>query len=548
MNIGDAFRDPRLPFHETVGGDTFEPMRSVIKSAFGEALTASEQKHFSKLCGNRQPPSQQVAELWICGGRRSGKDVTAAAVAVYIATVGVASFDLKSVLTKGERATVACLAVDREQAGVIFGYVEALFEHPVLAPLVKRRSGDTIELTNGVDVQVMTNDKRRTRGRTIIAAIFDEVGFWQTSEFSRHSAEEVIDGAIAPGMITIPNAIMIGISSPHAKRGLFYNRVSEHYGKDDPDVLVAWGATWDFNLTLSQDHPTIARAFKRDPLEAAAEWGGQFRGDLEQVFPADVLKSAMDEGTTFRPPQPGIKYIAQVDAASGSGADSYTLAVGHLENDRVVIDYVAERTPRFDPAEVTAEFAEIVKAYRVTTVGGDRYAGEFPRSLWRKQGITYVVNKLSTSDIYAAAVSAFMAGKVRLLDNNKVADQFATLERSNLASKAKIDHPSRGNFHDDMAASVAGVVWQLTKAKHGSAGRKGAALPIFFDLDTGEEVSTAPTRKTKTEDFASDDFRSWPLATHEQHTVRELIRKGKTKTEALKFVADHRTKQKGTPA
>ena len=177
MNIGDAFQDPRLPFVETVGGETFEPMRAVIKSAFGEALTASEQKHFAKLCGDRQPPSQQVAELWICGGRRSGKDVTAAAVAVYIATVGVATFDLKSVLTKGERAVVACLAVDREQAGVIFGYVEALFEHPVLAPLIKRRSGDTIELTNGVDVQVMTNDKRRTRGRTIIAAIFDEVGF-----------------------------------------------------------------------------------------------------------------------------------------------------------------------------------------------------------------------------------------------------------------------------------------------------------------------------------------------------------------------------------
>jgi hypothetical protein len=71
-------------------------------------------------------------------------------------------------------------------------------------------------------------------------------------------------------------------------------------------------------------------------------------------------------------PQPDTKYVAFVDAASGTGKDSYALAIAHVEPDgSVVIDVVRERKPRFVPSQVIAEYAELLAAYHVTEIRGD---------------------------------------------------------------------------------------------------------------------------------------------------------------------------------
>jgi hypothetical protein len=57
---------------------------------------------------------------------------------------------------------------------------------------------------------------------------------------------------------------------------------------------------------------------------------------------------------------------------SGGSADSMTLAVGHREDDVVVLDAIRERKPLFSPEDVVSEFAELLKSYRVTSIGGDR--------------------------------------------------------------------------------------------------------------------------------------------------------------------------------
>jgi hypothetical protein len=59
------------------------------------------------------------------------------------------------------------------------GYIKAFFEAPLLRPLVQHITADTIELSNQLSVEVTTNDKRRVRGRTVAACMFDEVAHWQ---------------------------------------------------------------------------------------------------------------------------------------------------------------------------------------------------------------------------------------------------------------------------------------------------------------------------------------------------------------------------------
>ena len=158
-----------------------------------------------------------MREAWLVFGRKGGKDVKAASYATYLATIGAEVYGYRDRLTKGERGVVQVLAVDRDQAGVCLEYVRSFFEMPMLAEMVKRETADSIELTNGIVIEITTNDRRRVRGRTVIAAILDEVAHWR-SEHSANPDEDVYQ-SIKPSMLTIPNALLIGISSPYARRG-----------------------------------------------------------------------------------------------------------------------------------------------------------------------------------------------------------------------------------------------------------------------------------------------------------------------------------------
>ncbi len=55
---------------------------------------------------------------------------------------------------------------------------------------------------------------------------------------------------------------------------------------------------------------------------------------------------------------------------------------------------------RRPPHNRRAEFAATLNAYGVREVAGDRYAGEFPRELWRSRNIKYELSEKAKSDIY----------------------------------------------------------------------------------------------------------------------------------------------------
>ena len=80
-------------------------------------------------------------------------------------------------------------------------------------------------------------------------------------------------------------------------------------------------------------------------------------------------------------------YRAFTDPSGGSD-DSFALAISHKSEDRI-----REARPPFSPDAVVDDFAALLKSYRVSRVTGDRYAGEFPRELFRKHGIAYDLAK-----------------------------------------------------------------------------------------------------------------------------------------------------------
>ena len=132
------------------------------------------------------------------------------------------------------------------------------------------------------------------------------------------------------------------------------------------------------------------------------------------------------------------------------------MAVSHADGNRVMVDAVREIKPPFSPDAVIEEFATTLKTYRITSVAGDRYAGEFPRELFRKHGVTYACAEKPKSDLYRDLLPLLNSGRIVLPRSDRLVSQLVGLERRTARSgKDSIDHSPGG--HDDLANAVAGA-------------------------------------------------------------------------------------------
>ena len=205
----------------------------------------------------------------------------------------------------------------------------------------------------------------------------------------------------------------------------------------------------------------IDEATERDPAWAAAEYGAQFRSDVESFVSREAVEACVSLGVRERAPLSGLRYSAFVDPSGGS-ADSMTLAVGHREDTVVVVDAVREVKPPFSPEDVVDEFATLLKRYRIVKVPGDRYAGEWPREQFRKLGISYEPAAKPKSDLYRDLLPAINSRRVDLLDHPRLVNQLVSLERRTArGGRDSIDHAP--GAHDDIANAVAGVIAMFAK-------------------------------------------------------------------------------------
>jgi len=195
-----------------------------------------------------------------------------------------------------------------------------------------------------------------------------------------------------------------------------------------------------------------------DPPRARAEYLSEWRSDLSDFIPLDVIENATDYGIYERAPQPRrVRYFAFADAAGGTGADSFALAIAHREGSSHIVDAVRESKPRFVPAQVIASLAQLLRSYGISKVSGDAFAGGFHSSEWTTHGITFVPAERTTSENYLTCLPMFLAGRVRLVDNVTLRNQLSTLERKpGDGNRERVDHPT--HLHDDVSCAVAGAL------------------------------------------------------------------------------------------
>jgi hypothetical protein len=151
------------------------------------------------------------------------------------------------------------LGVDREQAKIVLGYTRSYFDEiEPLRDMVTRQTANGFELDNGVDVVIATNSFRAIRGRTLLIAILDECAYWRDENSA--TPDEETYRALVPGLVTLKNSMLIGISSPYRKSGLLYEKFKEFYGKNDDEVLVIRARSHRSGRRCRRRHPPSRRA------------------------------------------------------------------------------------------------------------------------------------------------------------------------------------------------------------------------------------------------------------------------------------------------
>jgi len=473
-----------------LGGDSWKAWRAFLAALFGLPLSEEALGIFRKHTGRTNPPQGAFSEAYVIAGRRAGKSIISALVAVFLA----AFRDYGGMLAPGEVGTLMVIAADRRQARVIFNYVTAFFEIPLLARLVANRTKESLMLTNRVTIEIHTCSFKATRGYTLIGVVADEVAFWR-AEDSANPDTEVLN-ALRPGLATT-GGLLLGISSPYSKRGALFNAFRDSYGKDDSPVLVWKARSREMNPSLSP--AVVALAYARDAAAARAEFGGEFRDDLEGFLPLEVVEGRVVRNRRELPPIEGINYVGFVDP-SGGQADSMALAIAHFEKQRVVLDLLRERQAPFSPEDAAAEFAQELRRYRIYTVVGDRYSGAWVREAFSKRGVEYRPSERSRPEIYLEVLPVFMSGQIELLDNRKLVAQLVNLERRTARQgRDSVDHPV--GAHDDVANAAAGALVLAATEAAGGMGlveflkqlHAGKHKEVLFDSCNAPGANSSPT-------------------------------------------------------
>jgi hypothetical protein len=249
-----------------------------------------------------------------------------------------------------------------------------------------------------------------------------------------------------------------------------------------PSFSPAWTAlVWDspskvMNPTLPKAE--IDAAFAEDPAAARSEFGGEWRDDVAEFVPRSLVESLVSKGRKELLPRlvaPNARsYLAFTDISGGRNDDA-GLAVAHREGRTVVLDFARLWRAPFNPHLVIAEQAEELKRFGLRRVTGDNYAAEFVAAAFRARGVAYSKCELPKSELYRELLPRLCSAEIELLDDERLIDQLAALERrTRSGGRDVIDHPPGGR--DDLANAVAGVAFGASRGRRRVGGMRFAGL------------------------------------------------------------------------
>lgn len=475
MTIIEFIESPAL-----IGDKSLTPaQRMSLKAVYGLPLTAEEFVIYQKTTGLSEYIPREWSEVTFILARRSGKsDKLASNIALYEACAR------EHKLSVGETGVVMIVSSElKRQSRIVFDYCLGKLERSkVLRRMIKRVTQDEINLVNGVSIQTFPCNLARIRGTSLLCFVGDECAFWRHE--GKSIDKEVLDAA-RPGL-SFSHSKMVKISTPWMMRGEIWNDYQRYWGKPNEEVLVFQGDIYTFRPDYSENK--LEKARRRDPVAFEQEWLARFRTDLTGMYDPIVIDQAVNADRPLELPfRTGGTRAAFVDVAGGGGRDHYAIAVGRLDGERVIIEVIRSRAPKFNPEEVTAQYSELLKSYGIREVTGDKFSGDWASNAFEKFGITYKRAEKTKSELYLEVESAFNTGRVEIPNRETLIIQLKSLVRkARSGGKDLVD--TDGGMPEDEANVVCGVVHLLMNEEHGDRSSAGTLEHSVYPSDEAPEV------------------------------------------------------------
>jgi hypothetical protein len=134
------------------------------------------------------------------------------------------------------------------------------------------------------------------------------------------------------------------------------------------------------------------------------------------------------------------------------------LAIGHREGERIIVDLVRSRPPRFNPEATTAEYADLLQsAYSIREVRGDKFSGDWASNAFAKFGIDYQRAEKPKSQLYLEAEGPLNTQRVELPNREPLITQLKSLVRKTRSGGRDSVDTDSGQSEDE-ANVVAGLI------------------------------------------------------------------------------------------
>lgn len=471
MNILSTIGDPNL-FRPFLGEDltSWRPWSVALRALYGLPITADASKDLVQQCTGRDAtelPVDGFKTALFLVGRRSGKSRIAAVVGAYEGLFG----GHEKRLAKGESGIIPVISPTKYQSSICWRYLQAIFDTPLLRHQVvdSKESDKVLMLRNGLEIRILVGDWRTIRGPSVVCAIVDEICFMGLTEESKVRSDTELIRALRPSLLTTRGRLL-AISSKYARKGWAYSQWQRQHGCNrgvSPNFKPAWTTlVWDcpsrvMNPTLPEAE--IEAAYLEDPAAARSEFGGEWREDVSEFIPRSLVESLVVKGRKELLPRSSLSYFAFSDV-SGGRHDDAGLSIAHQEGRKVILDLAKLWKAPFNPHDIINQQSDELKRFGLRRVTGDNYAAEFVSESFKDNGIIYTKSELAKSELYRELLPRLCSGEIELLDDERLIDQIAGLERRvRSGGNDTIDHPPGGK--DDLANTVAGVAVGVGKPR-----------------------------------------------------------------------------------
>jgi phage terminase large subunit-like protein len=464
LNIIDFIRHPGLLNDQSLS----ETQITVLRVIYGQPLTDSELEIYRRGTGRESYDPKEHRETTIIGGRRGGKTRLSAMMTIYEA------FRAHG-LPPGEQGYVMLLARNKDQAQVAFRYIyKYLSASPILSKRIVNKTKHEIVLDNNIIIGCYACTHDGVRGRSLVAVICDEIGFWADGDAVANPAEEVL-AALRPGMATVRNAKLIKISTPFVKVGILWDEFSRRNELDFP----VWQLTsFQMNPSVREEDFESERSMGEEKFRR--EYLAQFTDSVNSWIDSDSLNRCIIGGRRELARQDNVSYVAVLDAASRN--DDFALVIVHKDSQGlIVVDFVKTWTgTKKAPLQfetVLSEVKDILETYDTTTVTGDQYQADPISQHLLKLGIMFNLFTFSTATrfkIFSGLKFLLLQGKIQLLDDVELNRQLRSL-REEKSPRGNVDvQVSSGK--DDRAVALALAVHKANEDKR----------PLPFEIALGD--------------------------------------------------------------